>query len=124
MHGRAIAIDPAGNILLTGSYTWTVDLDPGPGAMTFTSNGSTNIYLAKYDPSGNFIWGISAGSTGTDIASGLAVDAAGDIYLTGRFTGTVDFDPGPGLVNGTAIGIQDAVVAKYSSCLLYTSRCV
>lgn len=113
-HGRAIAIDPVGNILLTGSYTWTVDLDPGPGAMTYTSNGSTNIYLAKYDPSGNFIWGISAGSTGTDIASGLAVDGTGDIYLTGRFTGTVDFDPGPGVVNRTATS-TDAVVAKYSS---------
>lgn len=114
VHGRAIAVDPSGNILLTGSYTWTVDLDPGAGALTYTSNGSTNIYLAKYDPSGNLIWGISAGSTGTDIASGLAIDAAGDIYLTGRFTGTVDFDPGPGVVNRTATS-TDAVVAKYSS---------
>lgn len=114
VHGRAIAIDPAGNILLAGSYTWTVDLDPGPGAFTFTSNGSTNIYLAKYDAAGNFIWAISAGSTGTDIASGLAIDGSGDIYLAGRFTGTVDFDPGASTVNRTATS-TDAVVAKYTS---------
>jgi len=108
-YGRKIALDNAGNVYASGRYSGTTDFDPGAGTFNLTSNGGFDIYLTKLTSAGNFVWAKSMGGTGYDEGFGLSVTNAGEIYLTGFFVQTVDFDPGPGTLNLTASGSNDDV---------------
>ena len=66
------------------------------------------------DASGNFLWAKSFGDIGEDVAFSIFVDAIGNVYSTGYFEGTVDFDPGVGITNLTSIGDFDIFVHKIS----------
>ncbi len=99
---HSIDRDASGNIVIAGRFSGTADFDPGPNTFNLSSNGSEDIFAAKYDNSGNFIWAIGAGSNGRDVLNGVAVDFAGNTFVTGSFFGTVDFDPGPGTFNLTS----------------------
>lgn len=110
---HAVTLDAGGNPIVTGSFFFTVDFDPGPGITTLTSNGSSDAFLLKLDVNGNFLWVRQFG--GTDIETGLsvAVDPGGNILSAGNFKFTVDFDPGPAVSNLTAIGNNsDAYISK------------
>lgn len=111
---RGLAIDAANNIYVTGGFNGTADFDPGTGTYNLTPAGSTDIYLAKYDASGNFIWVKSMGGTNSDVASALAVDASGNTYITGYFTETADLDPGSGTQNLVSLNGNNIFIAKYS----------
>lgn len=54
---------------------------------------TTDIFLAKLDANGNFLWAKQLGGTGFDLGSSLDIDASGNVFSTGFFSGTVDFDP-------------------------------
>ncbi len=95
-----IFIDKKGNVYVTGRFDGSTDLDPGPG--TFTLSNSTDAVVAKLDASGNFQWAATFGAQATDSGEGIVVDDGGNIYVTGIFAYTVDFDPGPGVNNLTA----------------------
>jgi gliding motility-associated-like protein len=97
--GGDIAVDADGNVYTTGYFRNTADFDPGPGTFNLTSAGIIDIFIAKQDPDGNLLWAISLGSTDYDRGFGIAVDADGNVYSTGYYANTVDFDPGPGTVN-------------------------
>ena len=60
-------------------------------------------------------WLITEGGTGEDYATAVATDDVGNVYVTGEFQDTVDFDPGPGSSSLTSLGSDDAFVAKYTS---------
>ncbi len=111
--GFFIELDGSGNIFVSGYYRLTVDFDPGPGTANITAVGTLNdIFFAKYDAAGNFLWARSLGSTSNDIPGGISIDPTGNVIVAGGFNGTVDFDPGGGTVNLTANG-RDAFFAKY-----------
>lgn len=112
---RDLELDGSGNIFITGSYYSTADFDPGVGTVNLTSAGYNDIFFAKYDGSGNYLWANSMGSTSYDIGSGLDVDAGGDVYVAGTFNNTVDFDPGPGTVNYTAALGNSSYFGKYDA---------
>lgn len=95
--GYGIAVDAAGNVYVTGTFAGTVDFDPGAGMYNLTSVGLADVFICKLDGSGNFLWAKSFGGTSFDNAGGIALDGFGAIYTTGAFSGTVDFDPGPGV---------------------------
>lgn len=99
-HAHRTAIDNSGNIITIGRFTGTADFDPGPATFNLTSNGSSDLFVAKYTNNGTFIWAFSAGGADRDAAYGVAIDVTNNIYITGYFRGTADFDPSPG---GTAI---------------------
>lgn len=65
--------------------------------------------------SGDFIWAKSTGGTVTDLVFSMTIDPSGNIYITGLFNGTADFDPGIGTTNLTSNGFSDVFVAKYSN---------
>ncbi len=102
---RAIATDGAGNVILAGEFQGTIDLGSGP----LVCVGSTDSFLAKYDPSGNLIWAQRGGGSGTTTVAGLAIDAAGNLHLAGTFEGTAQF----GAHNLVSAGGSDTFVAKF-----------
>jgi len=112
--GNAIALDASGNVYTTGSFTQTADFDPGAGTVNLTSAGAGDVFISKLDASGNFVWATQLGGTLYDLAKYLAVDASGNVYTTGTFGSTVDFDPGSNTFNLTTVGGIDAFVHKLS----------
>ena len=69
--------------------------------------------------SSNFLWAKQIGGTNTDIGYSIAVDANGNIYTTGYFIGTVDFDPSPGIYNLTSVGGSDIFISKLPICSIH-----
>ena len=111
--GYSIALDGSGNVYTTGFFEGTVDFDPGAGVFNLTSAGYGDIFISKLDASGNFVWANAMGGADTDCGSSIALDGSGNVYTTGIFEGTVDFDPAAGVANLTSAGNYDIFVAKY-----------
>jgi hypothetical protein len=84
-HG--VAVDPSGNVLVTGYFTGTCSI----GNTNLTSSGLEDIFLAKYDPSGNFLWARQAGGTGDDYGLAVATDPSGNVFVAGAFQNTATF---------------------------------
>ncbi|MEI9921894.1 MAG: gliding motility-associated C-terminal domain-containing protein [Bacteroidota bacterium] len=96
-----IASNTSGDIFIAGSFTETVDFDPGVGTSVATSLPTTKRdgYLLRLNPDGTYKWAWQFGSTDDDDARGVSFDTDGNILLAGQFQGTVDFDPGSGVTN-------------------------
>jgi hypothetical protein len=110
-----IALDASDNIYLMGTFSGTLDLDPGVGNDNHTSAGSSDLFFAKYDNTGHLIWGRHMGSTGFESGTSIGLDPTGNIYITGSFSLIVDFDTGPAVGSLTSFGSSDIFVAKYDS---------
>ncbi len=112
--GRAIAIDTDGNILITGDFASAIDFDPGPQQTTLTAAyGAHDIFVAKYDPSGNYVWARSFKGQHQSIGYAVKADGANNVYITGSFQETVDFNPGLGTYNLTSTGgLKDVFLCK------------
>lgn len=104
--GRDIEIDALGNIYTTGYFVDSVDFDPGSGVYPLVSAGTLDIFVSKLDASGNFLWAKSLGGTGRDEPYALDVDNLGNVYTTGGFNDTVDFDPGVSAFNLVSSGTE------------------
>jgi LPXTG-motif cell wall-anchored protein len=98
---NGVTVDAAGNTYMTGALTGTADFDPEAGVSNLASAGGRDIYVAKYDIMGRLAWAKSVGSTGNQLGVSIATDASGNVIVSGRFTGTVDFDPGAGTTSLT-----------------------
>ena len=82
--GRGVAVDAAGNVYTTGAFSGTLRL----GGFTLVSRGDQDLFVGKQDASGNWLWARSAGgASGDDEGRDVAVDAAGNVYVTGIFNG-------------------------------------
>jgi len=110
--GFSIAIDASGNVYTTGNFEGTVDFDPGIGTYNLTSVGGPDIFVSKLDALGNFVWAKQFGGTENDFGQDIAIDASGNIYTTGHFMGSADFDPGAASYNLTSVGYYDIFVSK------------
>ena len=114
---RGVATDSGGNIYVTGLFTGSGDFDPGPGVVVLaaprTADGEViNSFVVKLNPVGETVWARSFGGTGDAEATGLGIDAQGNVIVAGRFQGMADFDPGPGKSVLSAGGTGDAFIAK------------
>lgn len=115
-HGNSAAVDKDGNVYVTGEFRGTVDFDPGLNVYNLSSSGMQDIFISKYNASGNFIWAIKMGGSQGDEGKSLVTDGNNNIYVTGVYTGTVDFDPGSGTSNLSPSGSNRAsFVCKFSS---------
>jgi hypothetical protein len=104
----ALALDSADNIYAAGNFNNTLNVGTG----NLVSAGGPDILLVKYNAAGTVQWSKRIGGTGTDKGFGIAVDANGDIYVTGVFVNSVDFGSGTPL---TSAGGADIFLAKYSA---------
>ena len=122
-----LATDSAGNRYITGSFASRdfngdglndgVDFDPGPGVYRLYGNPTgISPFVAKYSPTGGLIWAWGAGPNGGGYGSGesIAVDGVGNVFATGSFGGTMDFDPTATHTSRTAL-TGDAFVLKLDS---------
>lgn len=113
-NGSGIAVDNSGNLYASGQYYGTVDFDPGIGTFNSTSAGSSDLYVSKFDPSGNFMWTVTTGNTSLDNATSVTIDKSGNVLVTGYFSGTVDFDPSSSPSNLISNGNKDIFIWKLS----------
>jgi len=113
--GYGIVVDSVGNVYSTGYFQGTVDFDPGAGMTTLSSAGNNDIFISKLDSTGNLVWARGLGSLYDDVGVGIFVDSAGNVYTTGSFGGTVDFDPGAAVFELTSVGSSDVFISKLDS---------
>ena len=114
--GASVATDHEDNVYITGSFRRTIDFDPSPGEYLLTSSGDLDIYVLKLDSDGGFVWAVTAGDPSPgDSGYALTVDDEGDVYVTGRFYGSIDFDPGPATYALSSVGGADAFVWKLTT---------
>lgn len=90
--GRAIAVDGAGDIVITGKFYGQTMF--GSHILDSVVAITSDIFVAKLDPSGAVTWARSFGGSGDDIGTDVAVDANGNIRVTGVFSDTLDLGPG------------------------------
>ncbi|WP_177199918.1 T9SS type A sorting domain-containing protein [Flexibacter flexilis] len=114
VQSNALYVDAVPNLYTIGVFSGTADFDPSAGVANMTSSGGNDIFITKFDANGNFIWAKSIGGTSTEEAYTITADATGNIYLSGIFTGTVDFDPSAATYNLTALG-TDIFVLKLNN---------
>ncbi|MCI5056693.1 MAG: T9SS type A sorting domain-containing protein [Flavobacteriales bacterium] len=96
--GNAITSDQTG-IYVTGEFSRTVDFDPGTGTTIISADSIfsapySDIFIQKIDFNGNLVWVHTFGAHLNDIGENIVSDGAGNIYVSGHFNATVDFDPG------------------------------
>ena len=99
-----LSMDTAGNVALVGSFFGTINV----GGATLSSNGGEDSWVARYNSMGQHVWSKRYGDTGTDYARGVDFDAAGNLLVTGGYTGAIDFGNGT-LTNG---GGEDVFLVK------------
>lgn len=106
--GTSITVDGTGNAFITGRFTGTTTF----GNSSLTSNGSDDIFLAKYNSACDLIWVKQIGGAGTDNCLSITIDPSGNIYTTGTFMGTISFGTTTLASNG---GSGDIFVAKFNA---------
>jgi len=112
--GNGITVSNSGNVYSTGTFQVTVDFNPGGGNVNFTCTGGPywDIYIQKLDANGNFVWARQMGSEWEDRGYAITTDAAENVYSTGFFYDTCDFDPGPGVFNMISLSSRDVYIQK------------
>jgi hypothetical protein len=104
---NAIAVNPNGDLALTGSFAGTVNF----GANSLTAGGITDVFVARYSSSGAGAWARQFGGSSTFTAGesvdDVAIDASGNVYAAGAIVPAIDF--GTGLLSGLA---QDPFLVK------------
>jgi hypothetical protein len=104
------------NLYITGRFSENFNFNTN-GSSIHTSNGAVDIFLLKIDTAGNYINSISLGGSLVDGGRSLCTDSFANVYLTGTFQSSVDFDPGIGVLTKTEFGSGDIFLIKLDSAL-------
>ncbi len=102
-----VAVDTDGNMIVTGSFQGTITM----GTTTLNSFGMDDIFIAKLDPDGNFLWAVRAGGAGTDEGVAVTTDNNNNIIVTGTFSLDAFFESTVLVSSGDA----DVFTAKYTT---------
>jgi hypothetical protein len=110
-----LKLNGTGSVMLTGSFTSTIDMDPTDGVSNLTSAGGADAFVAQFDTDGNLVWAKSFGGAGDDVANKIESDRKGGFYLLGNFQQTADLDPGVGTFNATASTNWDVFLSRINA---------
>ena len=105
-YGWGVAVDTLGNVYFTGHFMGTATF----GTTTLVSVGYRDVYVAKLDTHGIWQWAVSAGGPSDDYGQAIAVDASGNVYITGDFWGYATFGTTTLVGNG-----EEVYVAKLNT---------
>jgi gliding motility-associated-like protein len=106
--GDGVGVDLSGNVYLTGYFSGTINFG---STVLSSTGGSYDMFLAKYNSAGVLQWAVKAGGSGYDVGKGIAIDASGNIYVVGGYTGTPTFGTLTAPASGT---YSNLFIAKYS----------
>lgn len=115
-----VRCDRLGTIYTVGTFAGNCDFDPGAGNYPLQARSLRDGFISKLDASGNFIWAKRIGNTTNDYfqyaeSRGIEIDANNNVYTTGDFAGTFDFDPGPGSQLATSNSARDWYILKLNT---------
>lgn len=105
--GFGIAADRAGNCYVAGYFTGQADVS----GTNLTTSGTYDLFLAKYNTAGNLLWATTTGHSSALYASGIALGANDDVYVTGAFFLNAEFDGTPFENSDTS----DGFIAKFNT---------
>ena len=111
---KSIAVDNLGNIYAAGQIASLVDLNPGAGEDLHNPSGE-DVYLTKFNSSGNFQWAVSWGGVSYDWTYDIAVSTNGYVYVAGLFNSDCDFDPGAGVDIQSVINADDCFLTCFNA---------
>ena len=109
--GMAVAVDPAGNVAVSGYFAGTVDFDPGAGTRRLTAAGPSDAFVARFRPDGSLVWAQQVTGGGDAGGTAVAFGPGGDVYSFGMFRGAAT-------VGGRALrgrGDLDVYLARFSA---------
>jgi hypothetical protein len=110
----SVIADALGNVYHVGFFRGNTNFNP-PNGQTISPVGEADMFIKKLNSDGSFAWARTFGSIENDHAQDIAVDATGNVYITGAFSGTVDFDPSSAINNVNLQGQYNAFVLKLSA---------
>lgn len=117
----SISVDPSGNPVVSGFFRNTSDFDPGVGVANATTvGGSADGFVVKLTSTGNYTWHYVINSANDVDARALITDASGNVYVTGYFAGTADFDF-VGTATQLSAGGEDIFVLRITSSGVYVN---
>lgn len=111
--GNSVAVDASGNVILTG---WFASASLAFDSIVLTNSGTTSsdLFISKFDSSGNLIWAKSAGGTINDRGYGVSTDANSNIFVTGWYSSpTINF--GTGVLTNAGSATNDIFLVKYDA---------
>ncbi len=118
-YSKSFDYDQDGNMLMTGRFTGTIDFDPSNNVFNLTAgpNGEDHLFILKLDANGNFIWAKKIGNEEPwQNVRAITSDLSGNVYITGAFKGTLDFDPNSDIHNVTATNsVTDIFLLKLNA---------
>jgi len=103
------------SIFVTGQFRNSMDFDPTCDTDIHTAIGSWDVFITELGTDGTYLWSKRVGGTDEELGRKIAIDVNDNIYISGIFKGTVDFDPGIGVDYRTSNGSNDVFVMKLNS---------
>ncbi len=118
--GYGVAVDAAQNVFITGSFGLSAGATATFGSTTLTAGAASDPFVARLDPNGNWVWAkdfhaSAGGGSNIIVHQGIGLDSGDNVYTTGSFKGTMDFDPGSGVVSRTSTGGYNGYVSRLDS---------
>lgn len=100
------------HLIVTGSFMGSVDFDPDTSSFIVNASSNSDAFILKLNAAGEFVWVKSIDGISTQSGFASALDAQGNIYTTGFYRGTADFDPDTSLHLMTAVDNDDVFIQK------------
>ena len=100
------------DLLVAGTFWDSVDFDPGSSSDIHDSNGFSDAFVSKLDTFGEYVWARTWGGESLDVANDVVGSPSGNVYITGYYMQTVDFDPGTGEYTAPIYGQYDYYLLK------------
>jgi len=110
--GTSIDVDENNDVYVCGKFGLSVDLNPNAAVNMATSNGFGDVFVQKYNSSGDQVWSTHFGSTEQDQVIDIKVQNSNNIYISGTFEGNYSLPTTTGVVDLVALNTYNSFVSK------------